>query len=243
MRKSITAVILSFFLLPSVSANAFTLSDLFGSQSTVSNIIEGIFTKSNLEVKDLQGSWTVNGSAVAFQGDNFLEKAGGLAAAAAIEAKVDPYFKQYGLTGAVMNINEDGSATLKFSHGSLTGTFEKVDNKDYNFIFKVKVVGITVGDLPAYIEKSYSSLNVMFDAKKLKSLISIVAKVSGNKLATTLGQLLDKYEGMCIGFKMTNSSSSSTAKSSSSQSNDSTAGSTKKTISDGINKLKDIFKK
>lgn len=40
----------------------------------------------------------------------------------------------------------------------------------------------------------------MFDASKLKSLISMVAGLTGNSLASTAGKLLDSYEGLCVGF-------------------------------------------
>lgn len=247
MKKTLLSIICALTILAPATAQAFNISDLFGSGSTVGNIIEGIFTKTNLTVADLQGSWTVNGAAVTFKGDNFLEKAGGLAAAAAVENKIDPYFKQYGLTGGVMTIDETGKASLKLKRGSLNGTFEAIDGKDYNFVFKVKVAGISVGTLPTYVEKSYANLNVMFDATKLKTLISAIASISGNQLAKAAGDILNQYEGMCVGFKMagngnTQSSSSTSSTQTQNQTNDSTTKNST-TITTGLGKLMDIFKK
>nr|MDE6669385.1 DUF4923 family protein [Muribaculaceae bacterium] len=51
-------------------------------------------------------------------------------------------------------------------------------------------------------EKSGNSLDLMFDASKLKSIISAVANFSGMSLAKTAAGILDSYDGACIGFKM-----------------------------------------
>lgn len=256
--KKITfaALLCAIMLAMPASMSAFDIKDIFGSGSVVGNIIEGVFTKTNLKLADLQGNWTVNGSAVTFKSDNLLQKAGGLAAAATVENKIDPYFKQYGLTGAVMTIDSVGNATLQLKKGVLKGTFVPVTNKDYNFEFKVKVAGISLGTLPTYVEKSYANLNIMFDATKLKNLISVVASVSGNKLAGAAGEILNQYEGLCVGFKMSgtsgssssnnavsNSSSSSSTQTGNKQTSDSTANTNSDTVSSGLGKLIDIFKR
>jgi hypothetical protein len=204
-------------------ASAFDLSSLLSGDtgSTITNLIEGVFTKTDLEVTDLAGEWTASGSAVCFQSENLLSKAGGLAAASAIETKLDAYYKQYGLTGAVFTIQTDGSFTMKTSRMSLSGEITK--NTDGTFNFNFKAVGtISLGNITAYVQKSTSSMDIMFDAAKLKSLLSIVAKYSKNSLASTASTLLDSYDGMCVGFKLsqtgTVSSSSSTSTTSSSSS-------------------------
>ena len=42
-------------------------------------MLEGIFTKTNLEIADLVGEYESAGPAVSFKSDNFLQKAGGIA--------------------------------------------------------------------------------------------------------------------------------------------------------------------
>ena len=78
-------------LLSPMSASALDIKDILGAGGgAVGNIVEGIFTRSDIEVKDMKGEWTASGSAVACQDENFLKKAGGAAAAGAIEAKLNP---------------------------------------------------------------------------------------------------------------------------------------------------------
>ncbi len=186
------------------TAYAIDIKGLLGGNAgeTIGNIIEGVFTKSNLEVKDLAGTWQSTGAAVTFKSDNFLQKAGGIAGAAAIESKLNPYFERYGLVGAELAIAEDGSMTMKIKKMTLKGTVSKGEEEG-TFKFDFKAFGaVKITSLTAYVEKSPTSLNVMFDANKLKSFISVVANISGMQLAKTAASILDSYDGACIGFKM-----------------------------------------
>ena len=181
-------------------ANAFDLSGLLGNAGTaVGSVVEGLFTQSDITVEQMAGTWTATGSAVCFQSDNFLQKAGGSAAAGTIESKLDPYYKQYGLTGSVLTVQPDGTFTLKVKSFSLKGTIAKRSDGNFDFTF-TPFGNFKLGTVKAYVEKPLNGLNVMFDASKLKSLISGVANLTGNSLAKTAGSLLDSYDGLCVGF-------------------------------------------
>lgn len=193
------ALALSAFCAP---AYALDIKDLLSGSTgeTIGNIIEGVFTKSDLDVKDLAGTWQSTGSAVTFKSENFLQKAGGIAGAAAIESKLDPYFEKYGLIGSTLEVAEDGTFSLKVKKLTLKGTITKGDGV---FEFNFQAFGkVGLGKMTAYVEKSPSSLNVMFDASKLKTLVSTIATFSGMQLAKTASSILDSYDGACIGFKM-----------------------------------------
>lgn len=170
--------------------------------STIGNLVEGVFTKSDLTVEDIAGTWTSDGSAVSFKSDNFLKQAGGVAAAAAVEAKLDPYYKQYGLTGSTLTINQDGTFELGIKKMTVKGTIARKDKGIFTMKFQA-FGGIGLGSMDAYVEKSINSVNVMFDADKIKKLISFAATLSGSTMASTAGKVLESYDGMCIGFKMT----------------------------------------
>lgn len=192
--------------------------------STIGNIIEGVFTKTDLTTEDIAGQWTAKGSAVTFKSDNFLKKAGGIAAAAAVETELDPYFKQYGLTGAVLTMEKDGAFTLAIRKMTLSGTATR--KSEGVFTFKFQAFGIaSLGSMDAYVEKSGSSLNVMFDADKLKKIVSLAATLSGNKMASTASKLLEQYDGICVGFKMTKTGNAKGSGTSTSTESDSSTGS------------------
>ena len=226
------------------SVNAQSLSDILSglgkSNSTesssssgniLSGILDGVFSKSNLSLKDLVGEYQAQGPAVTFKSDNFLQKAGGIAGAAAIESKLNPYYQQYGLNNMTLTIDEEANFVMKIKSLSLKGTITENNASEGIFDFNFNVLGINLGKFTAYIEKSGNNLNLMFDATKLKSFISAVAKFTGNTMATTLGSILDSYDGACIGWKMV---ATSTPESKSS---------TNSAVSSGLDALKGILNK
>ena len=200
-----------------------------GSGNVLTNIIEGVFTKSDLTLADLVGEYQAQGPAVTFKSENLLQKAGGLAGAAAIESKLNPYYDQYGLNNMTLTVDSAANFTMKIKSLSLKGTVSKNDSEG-TFDFNFTVMGIKLGKFTAYIEKSGNNLNLMFDASKLKDIISAVAKFTGNSMASALATILDSYDGACVGWKMVSTS----------QNSGSSAGAA---ISNGLGTLKDILKK
>lgn len=176
-----------------------------GSSSSVgdilSGVIEGVFTKTNLTLDDLVGEYKAEGPAVTFKSENLLQKAGGIAGAATIESKLKPYYEQYGLNNMTLTVDTAYNFTMKIKSLSLKGAISRNESEG-TFDFNFNVLGIKLGSFTAYIEKSGRNLNLMFDATKLKSFISTIAKLTGNSMATALGSILDSYDGACIGWKM-----------------------------------------
>ncbi len=208
--KRIIAISFTFAICVNLT-NAQSLSDLLGkiggggnTSNTIGNLIEGVLSRSDLKVEDLQGNWKASGPAVTFKGDNFLKKAGGVAAASAIETKLQPYYTRYGLTGATLTVNNDGTFQLTIKKLKLSGTIEPAQGGDKgSFIFNFKAMGkINLGKVTTYVQKTSSSMDVMFDATKLMKIIEAIAKYSNISMAKTLSSLLSSYDGMCVGFKM-----------------------------------------
>ena len=210
IKMAIAAIALSF------SCGAFAeptpkpdLKDLLGNAGSVlngaggalGNVLEGVFTKTDLTVADIAGEWTSTGSAVSFQSDNFLKKAGGSAAAGAVESKLDDYYKKFGLTGAVLDIDKEGNFTLTIKKLPIKGTLEVKSKGVFKFNFNAGGL-MKLGSMDAYVEKTPSGLNVMFDADKIKKIMTLAASISGSKMVSTADQLLKQYDGICIGFKM-----------------------------------------
>lgn len=208
-------------------------SILGGAGGAIGNIVEGIFAKSDLTVADIAGQWTANGSAVTFKSDNMLKKAGGIAAAGAVESKLDEYYKKYGLNNLVFTVNNDSTFSLAFKKISLKGTIS-VKEKGV-FTLKFTAFGtMSLGSMDAYVEKTGNNLNLMFDADKIKSIISFAATLSGSKLASTADKLLQQYDGICMGFKMTKTGNASGTTDTKSETD---------AQSTGLDALKGLFKK
>lgn len=190
------------------AANAQSVLDLFGgnnsgsSNSVLGNIIEGVFTTSNITIADVAGIYEAQGPAVTFKSENLLKKAGGLAASSVIENKLDPYYKKFGLDNLKLTINNDGTFTMSAKSINLSGIIKQ--NKDAGtFEFQFQALGkVKLGTLTAYIEKSGNNINLMFDATKLKSFLTSLTKIVKVNMLQTVGSLLDGYDGLCMGFKM-----------------------------------------
>lgn len=202
IKNLFVAVAVGTAILSPATTSAIDIKDILGGAGgAVENLVEGIFTSSNIEVKDLKGEWNATGSAVAFQDENFLKQAGGKAAAGAIENKLDPYFKKYGLTGSTITIEEDGTFAMKVGKMTLNGTILKGDETGI-FYFQFKAFGkISLGKMKTYVEKGPKNLNIMFDANTLKKIVGVVTSLTGNSLVKSVGGIVDSYDGLCVGFK------------------------------------------
>ena len=190
-----------------VSASAFDIKDLLNQagealeNGSVTDIIEGVLSTSNLEVKDLVGVWTSTGSAVAFQSEDLLSQAGGVAMASTLESKINPYFTKYGIVGSVITIQTDGSFSMSLKKTTLKGKIVKGENN--KFILSFEAFGKNnLGNVNLYIQKTSTSMDLMFDASKLKTILSSIASLSKKGLGNSLNTFLNSYNGICIGFKM-----------------------------------------
>lgn len=199
--------LIAFTLTGANLTNAQSITDIFkkGSGSSIGDILSGVLSSSDLKVADLTGNWTSTGPAISFKGDNFLKKAGGVAAATAIEKKLQPYYTKYGLTGAKLVIDNTGNFELTIKKMKLKGTIEEATNTKEKgvFLFKFKAAGkVNLGTLTTYVQKTSKTMDVMFDATKLIALVNAVAKYSNLSTAKTLSSLLSSYDGLCVGFAL-----------------------------------------
>lgn len=192
----------------SCSANAGNSSSpdikdiLGGAGGALGNMVEGIFTKTDLTVQDIEGTWTANGSAVSFKSDNMLKKAGGIAVAGAVESQLNEYYKKYGLNNLIFTVNSDNTFSLGLKKMTLKGTIE-VKSKGIFTLHFTAFGTVGLGTMDTYVEKTGNNINLMFDADKIKNIISLAATLSGSKMASAADQLLKQYDGICLGFKMT----------------------------------------
>lgn len=179
--------------------------------AALGGILGNIFQKSDLKISDIAGTWIVTGSAVSFQSDNFLQQAGGSAAASILENRLDPYFKQYGLTGATLTIDNKGNFKLRLKKLTVSGTVKEQTSKGKdkkqdkgNFLFYFNRFGTTSNNgVNTYVSKGAKDLKVMFDAKRLQDILGTIASMSKMQLAGTVSDLLNQYDGICIGFALT----------------------------------------
>ena len=242
MKKTILAVAIAIAAF-SAPSYAIDLKDILGQAgSAVGNVVDGLLTQTDITVEQMAGTWTATGPAVCFQSENALKKAGGSVMASTIENQLAPYYKQYGLTGAVLTIESSGKFTLKVKGISLNGQITKRSDGNFDFAF-TPFGSVKLGSIKAYVEKPMSGLNVMFDASKLKSLISTLAGLTGNSLAKTASSVLDSYNGLCVGFAFNGSSTSTNTNTNNNSNNNNNSLINSNTVNSVTNALKGLFGK
>lgn len=217
MRTAVCALLIAG---AAATARPFDLKDALGKigsalegvnvEDVASGILDGVFTKSDLTVADIAGVWKTTGSAVTFRSDSFLQRAGGSAAASVAESKIDPYLKQYGLLNSTITVTDDGAFTLQTTKATLKGTIKVNDKKNSsgNFTVNFKALGLlNLGTFDTYVEmvqnplSSRRSVKIMFDADKIQKLMKGLAVISKSQMAKTASDLLNQYEGICVGFQ------------------------------------------
>ena len=93
---------------------------------------------------------------IAFQSDNFLQKAGGAAASSVIIEKLTPYYNKVGIDKLQATFNDDGTFEFRLPKATLKGTYALTDEKQPgDFTFKFTALGkIPVGNMNAHVEKA-----------------------------------------------------------------------------------------
>ena len=87
MKKLVFFSLLAATLLVAAEGRAQSLSDLLNKE----NIEKVVNTVTGKNTASLTGTWSFTGSAVEFESDNLLNKAGGAVAANMVEGKLDEY--------------------------------------------------------------------------------------------------------------------------------------------------------
>lgn len=171
-----------------------------GLSNLLGNLVGGLLSTDKLAEKDFVGTWAYQGPAICFQTENFLEKAGGTAAAATLESKVEPYYTRFGLNKLVLTVDEALNFTMQSGKMKAAGAILIENDVVY---FQFKALGkVSLGKVKTYVTKSgTSNLSVMFDVTKLVGVIKSVSSMTNNTTLGTVTSLLENYDGICAGFK------------------------------------------
>lgn len=224
--KKIITLLLTLLLLSPCAASAQSsggLSDLLkglgkGSSSSsgdgngskgsgLGDLLSGVagalgFGDSGASIEKLSGTWNYKAPAVAFKSDNLLLKAGGAAAAANVEKKLEPYYKTAGIDRLVLTINTDSTFTFK-TRMSLNGTITH-DKESGLYVFHFKAFKkVNIGSMNAYIQLNGSNaMELTFDVTRLISILQKVSSLSGSASLKGASALLEQYDGLTAGFEL-----------------------------------------
>lgn len=191
--------------LGSILGGGSSSSDSKGSSLTdvLGGVVGGLLSTDKVNTDNMVGTWAYSSPAVCFKSENFLQKAGGSAIAGTLEGKLAPYYKTAGLTKLVLTVDQDKSFVMQCGKMKLTGTVETDGNGEVYFNFKA-LGTLNIGKMKAYITMTAGKqMSLMFDVTKLVKIVETVGSVSGSTAIKGVSSVLNSYDGVCAGFKLT----------------------------------------
>lgn len=177
------------------------LGDVLGAITngqTIGNILTSVIGIDKPSQADLIGAWRYTQPGVAFTSENLLAKAGGEVAATTAREKLASYYNGIGINGTntTLQFTQDGSFSGKVAGKTISGTYT-YDQNTCQLNLKTLLFS-----LPAYAKKTTSGISILFESKKLLTVMQTIAAVSGNSTLSSIGDLSKNYDGIRLGFDM-----------------------------------------
>jgi hypothetical protein len=163
---------------------------------TISNVITSVIGAQTVTRANLIGSWKYFGPGCAFTSEKLLAKAGGEVVAAELKTRVLPYYQQIGINNSntYITFNQDGTFSAAFRGTPFNGNWT-FDEKTY----KVTLQGMLL-TINCYAKRNANGVGLLFEAKKLLTLLQTVAAMSGNSNIQAVGEVSKSYDGVRLGF-------------------------------------------
>ncbi len=232
--------------------------------SAVTNVLGALLGNSlTLSVEALEGTWNYEGVACILESENALSNIGGTVVTSTIESKLDEKLTKIGVTPGKCSFTfvGDGTCTINVNGRVLNGKYElNAEEKMIVFTFVYDKL-----PLKTYVSYEIQNLNIVFKADRLLAFIKNVASYFSNgatgeqlgqlqsvmQTVGTIGSLLENYDGMMLGAKLSRGESaasttvatSTSAATTNTTTNTETNNSTESTGSKVLNGLGSLLKK
>ena len=188
--------------LDAASTNTAT-SGVMGSIGNINNAITNVLTSvigtDKLTSDQLVGMWKYNGPGCAFSSEKALAKAGGEVVATSIKEKLSSTYKTMGYSSAntYITINNDSTFAAKLLGKSWSGryTYSEADGK-------IELKGLLLS-ATCYVKRNgKDGLSLLFDAKKLLTLLQTLSALSGNANLEAIGEISKNYSDVKLGYDL-----------------------------------------
>lgn len=165
---------------------------------TLGNILASVIGADKLTQANLIGTWHYDGPGCAFTSDNALAKAGGEVAATQIEDKLKTQYSKLGFSrsNTYITFSQDGTFAGKVDGKSLSGNYTYDSSSS-----ALKLQGMLLS-INGYAVRNGSGISLLFESKKLLSLLQTLSAISGNGTLTTISDISKNYDGVRLGFDM-----------------------------------------
>lgn len=182
-------------------ASCGNMSQVLGAMTNgtgVVNAISSVIGLDKVKAQNLIATWKYSGPGCAFTSKNLLAKAGGEVAAVQIEQKLLPYYQQVKISDSntYITFNENGTFSSKIAGTPFSGnyTFDEASQK-------ITLKGLLLS-VNCYAKKEANGISILFEAKKLLTVLQTMSAMSGSKDLQTIGDLSKNYDGVRVGFDM-----------------------------------------
>ena len=168
--------------------------------SIVGSILDNVIGSTTFKKADLCAhTWKYKSPGCAFTSENLLAKAGGEIAAKKVEEKLSTYYQKAGFSSSntYFKFNEDGTFNAKIDGKSWSGTYT-FDEKTQAIDLK----GRLLLSLNGFATKNTSGISILFESKKLLTIIQTLTALSGNTTLGTIGEISKNYDGIRVGFDL-----------------------------------------
>lgn len=168
--------------------------------SIVGSILDNVIGSTTFKKADLCAyTWKYKSPGCAFTSENLLAKAGGEIAAKKVEEKLSTYYQKAGFSSSntYFKFNDDGTFNAKIDGKSWSGTYT-FDEKTHAIDLK----GRLLLSLNGFATKNSSGISILFESKKLLTIIQTLTALSGNTTLGTIGEISKNYDGIRVGFDL-----------------------------------------
>lgn len=193
----IVCTVVSFLLTGCTGTTGNIFSGIDGA-STIGNILTSVLGINQVTQESLIGTWKYYQPGCGFASDNLLAKAGGEVAAAKIKSELASTYQTMGIksSNTYFTFNQDNSFSGKMMGTPLSGSYV-YDPSTGQITLKTVLASIN-----GFINTSGSGISLLFESKKLLTILQLVGSASGNATLGTISELSKNYDGVRLGFDL-----------------------------------------
>lgn len=189
------AVLITLLLVPTVN-RAQSIKDLFN-KDNISKVVNAV--TGHTETVDMTGTWRYTGSAIEFESENLLKKAGGTVASSAAEQKLDEQLAKVGIKEGQLSFTFNADSTFVSTLGKrkLNGTYSYDAGTQMLHLRYMKLIPMN-----AKVNYTTQQMDLLFEADKLLKLITFLSSKSSSATLKAISSLADSYDGMMLGYEL-----------------------------------------
>jgi hypothetical protein len=182
-------------LLLTGNSHAQSIKDLFNKE----NIEKAVNAVTGKSTADMTGTWSYTGSAIEFESENLLKKAGGTVAASAAEQKLDEQLAKLGIKEGQLSFtfNTDSTFVSTLGKRKLNGTYSYNPTTGMLQLKYMKLIPMN-----AKVNYTTQQMDLLFEADKLLKLITFLSSKSSSATLKAISSLADSYDGMMLGYEL-----------------------------------------